>query len=188
MNASLKEAQLNARRWELEAKEAVDRATRVEAERDATRNEAAKERLKSDAAGSSREQMESELARVQRALTASKGVRLKAEFELDSIQQALAAARVACRKAEEETCRLIDERLSLIMELEAGKKELAAFQAKAIAERKVMEEEFDASSDVIFNYGYDCYAFTHNICGSKLMIPVGMPDTSKPLPPGFFYL
>ena len=41
LNASLKEAQLNARRWELEAKEAVDRATRVEAERDAARHDAA---------------------------------------------------------------------------------------------------------------------------------------------------
>ena len=40
------------------------------------------------------------------------------------------------------------------MELKAGKKELAAFQAKANVERKEMEEEFDASSDVIFNYGY----------------------------------
>ena len=49
-----------------------------------------------------------------------------------------------------------------------------------------MEEEFDASSDVIFNYGYGCCAFTHDICGSKLMIPTGMPDTLEPLPPEFF--
>ena len=87
------------------------------------------------------------------------------------------------RKAEEETFRLTYERLSLIMELEAGKEELAAFQAKANVESKEMEEEFDASSDMIFNYGYSCCAFTHNICGSKPMIPAGMPDTSKPLPP-----
>ena len=53
-------------------------------------------------------------------------------------------------------------------------------------ERKVMEEEFDVSSDVIFNYGYGYCAFVHNICGSKPLIPVGMPDTSKPLPPEFF--
>ena len=99
----------------------------------------------------------------------------------------MAAAREACRKAKEETCHLTDERLSLIMELVAGKEELAAFQAKATAERKAMEEEFDASSDVIFNYGYDCCAFAHNICGSKPMIPAEMPDTSNPLPPEFFY-
>ena len=49
-----------------------------------------------------------------------------------------------------------------------------------------MEEEFDASSDVIFNYGYGCCAFAHDICGSKPMILAGMPDTSEPLPPEFF--
>ena len=97
--------------------------------------------------------MESELARVQRALTTSKGVRLKAKSELDSFQQALATAREACWKVEEEICRLIDERLSLIMELGVGKEELITLQAKATTERKAMEEEFDVSSDVIFNYG-----------------------------------
>ena len=51
MNASLNEAQLNARRWELEAKEAMDRAAQVEAEKDAARHEAAIARLKIDAAG-----------------------------------------------------------------------------------------------------------------------------------------
>ena len=119
-------------------------------------------------------------------MTALEGVWLKAESELDSIQHALAAAREACRKAEEETCCLKDERMSLIMELGAGKEELAAFQARAAAERKAMEEEFEASSDVVFNYGYGCCAFAHNICGSKPMIQAGIPDTSNPLPPEFF--
>ena len=54
-------------------------------------------------------------------------------------------------------------------------------------ERKAMEEEFDASSDVIFDYGYGCFTFAHNICESKPMIPTGMPDTSKSLHPEFFY-
>ena len=49
-----------------------------------------------------------------------------------------------------------------------------------------MEEEFNASSDVIFNYDYGCCAFVHNICGSEPLIPVGMPDTSTPLTPNFF--
>ena len=53
-------------------------------------------------------------------------------------------------------------------------------------ERKAIEEEFDVSSDVIFNYGYGCCAFVCNICGSKPMIPVGIPNTSKLLPPEFF--
>ena len=72
------------------------------------------------------------------------------------------------------------------MELGAGKEKLAAFQAKATVKRKVIEEEFDVSSDVIFNYGYGCCAFAHNICGSKPMIPAGMPDMLKPLLPEFF--
>ena len=36
------------------------------------------------------------------------------------------------------------------MEVGASKEELSAFQAKVTKERKAMEEEFDASSDVIF--------------------------------------
>ena len=51
LNASLKEAQLNARRWELVAKKVVDGATRAEAERDADRYEAAMVRLETDAVG-----------------------------------------------------------------------------------------------------------------------------------------
>ena len=39
---------------------------------------------------------------------------------------------------------------------------------------------------MIFNYGYGCCAFAHNICGSEPVIPDGMSDTSKPLPPEFF--
>ena len=64
LNASLKEAQLNARHWELEAKKAVDRAALAEAERDAARQEVAMARLETNAVGSARAHMESELARV----------------------------------------------------------------------------------------------------------------------------
>ena len=100
---------MNARHWELEAKEVVDKAARAEVERDAARHEVAMARLEAEAASSARSQMESELTQVQRAFTTSEGVRLKAKSKLDSIQQALAAAREACRKAEEEICRLTDE-------------------------------------------------------------------------------
>ena len=130
--------------------------------------------------------MESELTWVQRAFTTFEGAQLKAESELDSTQQALAAAKEACWKAEEEICWLTDERLSLIMEVGAGKEELAAFQAKETTEREAIEAEFDASIDVIFNYGSNCCAFAHDICGSKPMIHVGMPNTSKPMPLEFF--
>ena len=126
------------------------------------------------------------MTRVQHALTTSKGIRLKAESELDSVQQALAVAGEAYQKVEEENCRLTDERLSLIMELGASKDKLLAFQAKVTMEKKAMEEEFDVSGDVIFNYGYGYCAFAHNICGSKPLIPAGMLDTTNPLPPEFF--
>ena len=49
-----------------------------------------------------------------------------------------------------------------------------------------MEAEFDASSDVIFNYGYGCCAFSHNIYGSEPLIPIGMPDTLTSPTPEFF--
>ena len=39
---------------------------------------------------------------------------------------------------------------------------------------------------MIFNYGYGCCAFAHNIYGSHPEVLEGMPDTSKPLSPEFF--
>ena len=39
---------------------------------------------------------------------------------------------------------------------------------------------------MIFNYGYGCCAFAHNICGSQPEVPNGMPDTSKLLSLEFF--
>ena len=39
---------------------------------------------------------------------------------------------------------------------------------------------------MIFNYGYGCCAFAHNICGSQPEVPDGMSDTSKSLSPEFF--
>ena len=52
--------------------------------------------------------------------------------------------------------------------------------------KSALEVEFDASSDVIFDYGYGCCAFAHDIRGSKPMISARIPDTSTPLPPEFF--
>ena len=80
----------------------------------------------------------------------------------------------------------MDERLSLLMELEATRDDFVAFREKTSAEKTTMEAEFDASSDVILTYGYGCCAFEHNIYGSEPLIPVGMPDTSTPLTPDFF--
>ena len=39
---------------------------------------------------------------------------------------------------------------------------------------------------MIFNYGYSCCVFAHDIRGSKPKIPLGMSDTSTPLTPEFF--
>ena len=72
------------------------------------------------------------------------------------------------------------------MELGATKDDFATFREKGFAERSALEAEFHVSSDVIFNYGYDCCAFAHDIRGSKPKIPLGMPDTSTPLTPKFF--
>ena len=96
MDASLKEAQLTARRWEMEAKESVDKAARAEVERDASRHETVIVRLETEAAGSTRAQVELELTRIQNILTASEDGWLKAESKLNSVQQALVATKEAC--------------------------------------------------------------------------------------------
>ena len=92
----------------------------------------------------------------------------------------------ACKKAEEENGRLADERLALVMELETIKGDFAAFREKAVAKRELMEAEFDASGDTLFNYVYGCCVFTHNISGSKPQIPDGMPNPLVPLTLEFF--
>ena len=109
LDASLKEAQLTIRRLELEAKEAADRATRAETERDGVWHEVVMVLLEIEAARSARAQVELELSWVQSAPTTLEGGRLKAESELGSVQQALVAAKEACRRVEEENGRLMDE-------------------------------------------------------------------------------
>ena len=71
-SASLKEAELTCRRLELEAKESAEKVARAEAERDTTRHEAAMAKLQIEGAVNTRAQVESELARVQRALALRK--------------------------------------------------------------------------------------------------------------------
>ena len=112
--------------------------------------------------------------------------RQRAESEHVASREALALAGDACKKAEEESSRLTDERLALIMELGTIKDEFAAFREKATTEIETMEAEFNSRGDVLFNYGYGCCVFTHNICGSKPHIPEGMPNPSVPLTPDFF--
>ena len=111
-------------------------------------------RLEIEAAGSARAQVKLELSRFQSALTVSEGGRVKAESELGSIQQALVATKEACQMVEEENGCLTNERLSLLVELGTTKDDFATFRERSFAERSALEVEFNASSDVIFNYGY----------------------------------
>ena len=180
-SASIKEAELACRHLELEAKEYAESAARAEAKRDAARHEAAMAKLQIEGAVNTRAQVESELARVQRALAVAENARLRVESERGVAQEAVVVAGEACRKAEEENSRLTDERLALVMELETIKDDFAAFREKAIADRETREAEFDASDDTLFNYGYGCCVFTHNIYGRKPQIPDGMPESFSPV-------
>ena len=131
-------------------------------------------------------QIESELARVQRALALAEEARRKAEFEHGAAMEALVAAGEACKKVEEENGHLADEKLALVIEHGAINDDFAAFREKATVDREKMEAEFDLSDDTLFNYGYGCCDFTYNICGSKPQILDGMPNPSVPLTEEFF--
>ena len=174
------------RRLELEAKEFAERVARAEAERDAVCNEATMPKLATEEAVNARAQIESELVLVKRALTLTEDARLKAESERGVAHEVLAVAGEACKKPEEENSHLEDERLALVMELWTMKDDFAAFRDKAIADRESMEAEFDASGDTLFNYGYGCWVFMHNICSSKPQIQDGMLDRSVALTLEFF--
>ena len=123
--------------------------------------------MATEGAVNTRAQIGSELARVQRALALAKEARRRAKFEHGAAQEALVAAGEACKKEEEENGHLADEKHALVIELGALKDDFAAFREKADVDREAMEAEFDSRSDTLFNYGYGCCAFTHNICGSK---------------------
>ena len=130
------EVESNSRRWESEAKEASKQEFRADAERDVARHEVVMARLETEASGSARAQVESELARVQRALVALEDAQRKVESELVGAQQALAASGEAWRKTKKEANRLTDERVSLLLELEAIKDKLSAFREEASKEKK----------------------------------------------------
>ena len=49
-----------------------------------------------------------------------------------------------------------------------------------------MEEDYQKALEVIFAYVYGCYDLKHNICGDKLEVPNGMPDSFDPFLPEFF--
>ena len=143
-------------------------------------------KLATEGAVNTRAQIESELARVQRALALAKEARRRAELERGAAQEASVTAGEACKKAEEENGHLADEILTLVIELGDLKDDFATFREKAAADREAMEAEFDSSGDTLFNYGYDYCTFMHNIYGSKPQIPEGMPNPLVPLTAEFF--
>ena len=102
-SASLKEAELTCRRLELEAKESTERAAWAEAERDAARHEVAMAKLQIEGAVNTRTQVESELARVQRALAVAENAFLKVEFDRGVAQEALASMGKPLRKRKKRT-------------------------------------------------------------------------------------
>ena len=185
-SASLKKAELECRRLELEARDFAERAARAEAERDTTCHKAAMAKLATEGAFNTRVQIESELARVQHALALTDEAHRKAELKHGAAQEALIAAREACKKAEEENNHLEDEKLALVIEPGALKDDFATFWAKATVDREMMEAAFNSSDDTLFNYGYGCCDFMHNIRGRKPQIPDGIPNPSVPLTVEFF--
>ena len=95
-------------------------------------------------------------------------------------------AEEARQKAEDEASRLAVERVSLLLELRSSKDEVSSFQAQTLKEKKALNEAYEEGFDMIFNYGYGCCDFAHNIYGSQPVVLDGMPDTSKPLSLEFF--
>ena len=61
-----------------------------------------------------------------------------------------------------------------------------AIRAEDLKENEALKEAYEEGFDVIFNYGYGCCNFAHNICGSQPEVSDGIPNTSKPLSPEFF--
>ena len=91
----------------------------AEVERDVARHDALMVHMDADAVGNARAWVESKLARV---------------------QNALAATEEARRKADDEVCRLTDERVSLLLELGTYKDEISAIRAEAFRENEALRE------------------------------------------------
>ena len=89
-------------------------------------------------------------------------------------------------KEEDEVSSLADERVSLLLKLGTCKDEVSPIRAEALKEKKTLEEAYEEGFNVIFNYGYGCYAYVHNIYRSQPEVLDGMSDTSKSLSLEFF--
>ena len=119
---------------------------------------------------------------------AAGSARAKVEFELASIKNALAIGEEARRKADDKVSHLTDERVFLLLEPRNCKDEMSTIRVEALKENEALREAYEEGFDVIFNYGYGCCAFAHNIYRSQLEVPDRMPDASKLLSLEFFLL
>ena len=117
----------------------------------------------------------------------------RVEDDLTKALNSLAAAEEGERRLETEIARLEvefagveAERASLLLEFEASKGKVSSLHARASKDREDMVEDYQGSLDLIFAYDYGCCAFKNNICGDRLKIPDGMPDSGNSLPLEFF--
>ena len=95
--------------------------------------------------------------------------RAKVESELAKVQNDLAIANEDRWKVDDKVSRLADN--SLILELETYKDEMSSIKAEAFKENEALREAYEEGFNVIFNYGYGCCAFAHNICGIQPEVP-----------------
>ena len=78
---------------------------------------------------------------------------------LARVLDALAAAEEDGRESEAEIARLAIEKMSLLLELEASKNEVSSLHSQVGKDEEPVEEDYQKALELIFAYGYGCYAF-----------------------------
>ena len=124
---------------------------------------------------------------VARARAVTEGdAKARVDEDLARAQDSHLAVEEAKRKAEAETARLTVDCTSLLLDIGAVKGEVSGLQSQAGKDKEALEGEYQRGLEVIFDYGYGCCAFEHNICGSQPVVPNCKPNTSNLLPLEFF--
>ena len=159
--------------WENEARDGVASVIRAEKERDEAKQES---------------------RAAQMIVATTRDAKARVEVDLTKALNSLAATEEGGRRSEVETtwlkaefARVEAEQESLLLELEASKREMFSLHARASKDKEDMAKDYHGSLDLIFAYGSGCCAFKNNICGDRPDIPDGMPNSSNPLPLEFFY-
>ena len=97
----------------------------------------------------------------------------------------MAATEEDGHRLEAEVSRLMVERTSLLLDLEASRDEVSTLHSQAAKDKEALVEDYQKALEQIFAYGYGCCAFKHGIRGDRPRI-LGMRDSADPLPPKFF--